>query len=366
MAYNKFVTEEGDVLLDLSTDNVAESDVTEGKMFHLPSGEVGIGSGSGGAAIIDVTELPTENIREDVFYRLLTGSFVANQYTQNNMICHCVDVLSATGEPALSGDLSALENATITAYYNTQDESVSAYVTDVLSGVFGVPAGWYPIAVLMGAVGFTFGGVITDIMDDPSDDSFRLLLEYVIWQYKDGWTSMKSIGKAGTGASAEVFNHPSNEASGLCSHAEGDRTTASGAYSHAEGDSTTANGQASHAEGWFTTANGHASHTEGSGTTASGYYSHAEGGDTTATRRSQHVQGEYNILDTEGADETVRGKYAHIVGNGSYNNPSNAHTLDWDGNAWFAGGIELTSPNGTRYRFTVDNDGNLTATAVDI
>ena len=33
-------------------------------------------------------------------------------------------------------------------------------------------------------------------------------------------------------------------------------------------------------------------------------------------------------------------KYAHIVGNGTSNeNRSNAYTLDWDGNAWFAGDI---------------------------
>lgn len=49
---------------------------------------------------------------------------------------------------------------------------------------------------------------------------------------------------------------------------------------------------------------------------------------------AQHVQGKYNIKDTEE-------KYAHIVGNGTYNyqtySPaeSNAHTLDWEGNAWY-------------------------------
>jgi hypothetical protein len=43
---------------------------------------------------------------------------------------------------------------------------------------------------------------------------------------------------------------------------------------------------------------------------------------------------------------------------------SNAHTLDWDGNAWYAGYVEgtaliLPSPNGTRWRITVDDSGNL-------
>lgn len=43
----------------------------------------------------------------------------------------------------------------------------------------------------------------------------------------------------------------------------------------------------------------------------------------------------------------VRGKYAHIVGNGtSDDNRSNAHTLDWDGNAWYAGTLRV---GGTSY-----------------
>jgi hypothetical protein len=47
---------------------------------------------------------------------------------------------------------------------------------------------------------------------------------------------------------------------------------------------------------------------------------------------NQHVQGRYNVVDSEG-------KYAHIVGNGTRTNKSNAHTVDWDGNAWFAGDV---------------------------
>lgn len=107
------------------------------------------------------------------------------------------------------------------------------------------------------------------------------------------------------------------EASGKASHAEGSNTTASGDGSHAEGNTTKASGDYSHAEGSGCIANGGGSHAEGYGTTASGDY--------------QHVQGKYNIED-------AANKYAHIVGNGSaYNKKSNAHTLDWEGNAWFAG-----------------------------
>lgn len=123
-------------------------------------------------------------------------------------------------------------------------------------------------------------------------------------------------------------------ASGDYSHAEGFSTTASGESSHAEGYHTTASAGSSHAEGFWTIASGETSHAEGYNTTASGHISHAEGIHTTAGSDYQHVQGKYNIEDTEN-------KYAHIVGNGEYNAPSNAHTLDWSGNAWFAGGIKV-------------------------
>lgn len=130
---------------------------------------------------------------------------------------------------------------------------------------------------------------------------------------------------------AEGYN---SMASGYTSHAEGDRTTAQGAYSHTEGQETTASGQDSHAEGCGTTAQGTYSHTEGYCATASGKGSHAEGDHTKISGEYAHVQGKYNIEDTEN-------KYAHIVGNGNYSASSNAHTLDWFGNAWFAGDVYI-------------------------
>lgn len=132
----------------------------------------------------------------------------------------------------------------------------------------------------------------------------------------------------------------STTASGEDSHAEGYETTASGDGSHAEGYGTKASGEYSHAEGASTTASGHCSHAEGVSTTASGEYSHAEGESTIASGDYQHVQGKSNIEDTEN-------KYAHIVGNGDYNERSNAHTLDWEGNAWYQGDVYVGSTSGT-------------------
>lgn len=131
-------------------------------------------------------------------------------------------------------------------------------------------------------------------------------------------------------------------ANGDYSFAEGSFTTASGDSSHTEGGSTTASGDKSHAEGSGTIASGSASHAEGYDTEASGYYSHAEGGSTIAKGMYQHAQGKFNI-----ADDTL----AHIVGNGHFQAGvyirSNAHTLDWEGNAWYAGDVYIGSDGGT-------------------
>lgn len=146
----------------------------------------------------------------------------------------------------------------------------------------------------------------------------------------------------------------------------GDGTEASGVYAFAEGWLSKAVGWASHAEG-SSIASGRLSHSEGSGTTASGKHSHAEGFKTIAASENQHVQGKYNIEDAEE-------KYAHIVGNGYVTTSketvrSNAHTLDWEGNAWFAGSVEgtaliLTSPGGKRFKVTVSESGSLTAAEI--
>ena len=122
------------------------------------------------------------------------------------------------------------------------------------------------------------------------------------------------------------------------SHAEGYASMTKGIYSHAEGEQTGAEGQASHSEGNGATAKGIASHAEGYYTTSNGKYSHAEGYKTIATGDNQHVQGKYNIEDKAN-------KYAHIVGNGYRDElnyvdyRSNAYTLDWSGNGWFAGKV---------------------------
>ena len=138
-------------------------------------------------------------------------------------------------------------------------------------------------------------------------------------------------------------------ASGYWSHAEGEMTRVTSYASHAEGSYTkmpdgttrygTASGYASHIEGGGCHAQGSCSHSEGLATTTKGNYSHSEGKYTIASSPAQHVEGAGNIEDTEST-------YIHIAGNGDFGAPSNAHTLDWDGNAWFSGDVYTGSTSG--------------------
>lgn len=131
------------------------------------------------------------------------------------------------------------------------------------------------------------------------------------------------VGQAGTGLGAEVFNDYTG------------KNIASGEQSHAEGYCSEALGNRSHAEGWANRASGHNSHAEGYMTESYGANSHAEGIGIISKGANQHAQGAYNVIDEQS-------RYAHIVGNGTnFSKRSNAHTLDWSGNAWFAGNVKV-------------------------
>lgn len=150
---------------------------------------------------------------------------------------------------------------------------------------------------------------------------------------------------AGAGTASEIFNYDeqnnrSSSARGSYAHAEGFNVTATGSYSHAEGYATTTIGNFAHAEGQRTSARGNTSHAEG-------YYTSARGA-------QQHVQGRYNIEDTAST-------YAHIVGNGTSTSArSNAHTLDWNGNSWYAGTVSAGTAASPA---AVTNDNDLTTKA---
>lgn len=116
---------------------------------------------------------------------------------------------------------------------------------------------------------------------------------------------------------------------GLDSVASGESSFAQGEYSFATGYCSSAMGCRAFAEGAY-------SHAEGSSVRAEGYASYAMGINTRAVGEAQQVFGRYNIYEGDDIHN-----YVQIVGNGHYGKLSNAYTLDWKGNGWFAGNVTV-------------------------
>lgn len=227
------------------------------------------------------------------------------------------------------------------------------------------------------------------------------------------WISVNMVStiKTGSGTNSETFNDNNNIASSDYSHAEGQNTQASGTAAHAEGRFTQASGWGSHAEGIQTFAMGTGAHTEGyssnggvSSYRAQGSGSHIEGysqgtvfnyGDgahiegyadnqvnrncwgkgahiegcnstTNSGTDAAHVEGYYTIADA--AYHHIEGKYnlqdgdamyQHIAGNGTSSNRSNSHTLDWQGNAVFAGTVSNSGADYAEYFEWLDENDNV-------
>lgn len=94
---------------------------------------------------------------------------------------------------------------------------------------------------------------------------------------------------------------------------------------HSEGRQSIASGTASHAQNELTIASGNNSHSGGLGTLAQGY--------------NQTVIGKYNIAQGT-TSSLVNTDHAFIIGNGtSGTTRSNALTINWNGQATFAGGL---------------------------
>ena len=152
------------------------------------------------------------------------------------------------------------------------------------------------------------------------------------------------------------------ESNGYASHAEGFTSTTQGEASHAEGFECNAIGMASHAEGYNTEAGlggddlgivVFASHAEGYKTKAQAPHSHAEGHGTITGSGAfyQHVQGKYNIVEDDG-------DFLHIIGNGTKENPSNIHTVDYKGNGSFKGSVKSNGADYAEYFEWQDGNPN--------
>ena len=230
----------------------------------------------------------------------------------------------------------------------SNDISITALETDkadkTMFGVGNITSGLHPIAMGDNNKAESDAAVAIGYQNEATGEGAAA----IGWQNKA--TGPKSFAEGGATSAQGACAHSEGQsttavgenshaegymtrAENAISHAEGAYTKAKGICSHSEGGGTEAIGDQSHAEGMYTAASGENSHTEGNYTAASGRNSHAEGNYTIASGSDQHVQGRFNVEDTEE-------QYAHIVGGGAGTEErQNIHTLDWDGNAVFAGDV---------------------------
>lgn len=147
-----------------------------------------------------------------------------------------------------------------------------------------------------------------------------------------------------TGVGAMAFGH-ANRASGQNAFVFGTSNASTGTASFVEGKANEASNNQSHAEGFSTKSTGKQSHSEGRYTIAAGERSHAQGEYTTANGYAETTIGRYNALSNSTAQTSynvTNSPYILVAGNGTADNArSNAYTLDWSGNGWYAGKLTI-------------------------
>lgn len=248
----------------------------------------------------------------------------------------------------ISGKLDKTgDGSNVTAAFTQAASRANISTGEKLSVIFGKIMKWFAD---LKAVAFT--GAYSDLSGKPTNLSEFTNDSGFLTEHQDisgkmdksdptGYGSFSLNRKYGTTVGTNSFAAGYYlEASGQYSHAEGSFTAASGDSSHAEGYGSNATVDYSHAEGYSSSAYGRYSHAEGEMSTTKGIGSHAEGHGTRASSDYQHAQGKYNIEDSSGV-------YADIIGNGTSTSKSNAATVDWSGNAWFAGDVYTGSTSGT-------------------
>lgn len=161
---------------------VTITDKNGGKSFDVMNGTDGQGGAGGGVSFIDVlNELPTENIKTGMFYRLTTGVFAYEGNIQESNTIYCVTELPEVGEPVTDANQSA-----IVAYFNTNSGTIHGYIDGMLSAGLGIPSGWYG-KELFDAFGVAYGGVITDVSESEGKNAFCVLIKQRMYFYDNGW-----------------------------------------------------------------------------------------------------------------------------------------------------------------------------------
>lgn len=165
----------------------------EGNVDFSNANVTGLPNSGGGSdcdtnAIIDVTALPTENINENVIYRLNIATYLFGAsagYQPFPMAkCNVVETLPSSGNPAATFDTS-LNVTAIETYYEQSTNRNMGYVDETLSGIGNMPVGWYTAEQLFAVINRTYYGVIFST-SEMVDMGIYLLIEYSLYTYKNG------------------------------------------------------------------------------------------------------------------------------------------------------------------------------------
>jgi hypothetical protein len=151
-----------------------------------------VANNASGGGILDVDTLPTDDINENAIYRVKAGLIYYNNngyYPQGTT--YFVDDLPTTGEPC------TLDGNSINAIYYSRNESdCYGYVPSSIAPALGVPAGWYTVSMLLGALGYTWDGIVGNIGSIMENGTFYFLKNPSYNACKDGvWEELSKSGR---------------------------------------------------------------------------------------------------------------------------------------------------------------------------
>lgn len=129
----------------------------------------------GSSAIIDVLELPIEDIESTAIYRVP----IIQEYfdgSPSSSIIVCVDTLPQNPKSWYTQ-----------AYFNTQDNNVYGYASEEEASNYEISVGWHNAEVFISRLDSTFGGVVENLEDATGD--WYYLFSYGYYTYLNGtWT----------------------------------------------------------------------------------------------------------------------------------------------------------------------------------
>ena len=129
-------------------------------------------------SVINVTQLPEDDIDANKIYNLYTARFIQNRHVVPQSICHVVPE-RPTDNPVIALDAEG----NINGYYNIQ--------TNTVEGYYG--GQWLDAATLFGANGWNYGGIISHISEDNyknEEKTICLLLEKKVYIYDGKWIEL--------------------------------------------------------------------------------------------------------------------------------------------------------------------------------